>query len=333
MKIKVVGKVGRRDPLVFEYAPGYAFTHDVSCRSYDWLVVYDDLPQVERLACPREHTILMTSEPTSIKGYSGAYVRQFGHLLTNRPPSAENHPNYHLGRGYYRWLNGRTYAENRDAVIPPKTQLISAVCSSKQMRLTRHFERFKLISELAKRIPGFEWYGRGVRAFGKKFEVMDVCKYHVAVENHIAPHHWSEKIADAILCECLPFYAGAPDLAEDLPADSFIPIPIDDADEAVRIIRTAMANNEYERRLDVLREAKRLLLTRYNFWAQIIEVIDSCPSPASSSADGTEILYDRKNLRRRYPVAALEDGWWHLRQAFGLMSGRSEKWYNVGKGS
>ena len=37
--------------------------------------------------------------------------------------------------------------------------------------------------------------------------------------------HWTEKFADAILCECLPFYAGDPALTEVFPAESLIPRP------------------------------------------------------------------------------------------------------------
>lgn len=319
MTIKVVDKGGCRNRTVFEYAPGYVFVQDPDCREYDWLVVYDELGEAENLCCPRERTILATSEPISIKHYSRAYTRQFGHLLTNRPPEAENHPHYHLGRGYYRWLNGRTYVENRDTVLPQKSKDISVVCSAKQMRHTRHFERFRLISTLADAIPGLDWYGHGVRSFGRKCEVMDCCKYHIAVENHIAPHHWSEKLSDAFLCECLPFYAGAPDLADDFPEESFISIPIDDPEEAIRIVRSAMSNGEYERRRDAVLEAKRLILSKYNFWAQVIAVIEAEDRSRKPSETGGGMLYERKSLRWRSLSAVLEDGWYHLCQYTGLL--------------
>ena len=316
MTIKVVGNVSRtKDPPVFEYAPGFVFDENPACDTYDWLVVYDELRTPERLACSREHTILATCEPVSIKHYSRAYVRQFGHLLTNRP-DVDGHPHYHLGRGYYKWFCDRTHPEAVSTVIPPKAKFISAVCSSKQMKHTRHFARFRLISELAKAIPELEWYGHGVRSFGKKHEVMDPYKYHVVVENHIAPHHWTEKLSDAFLCECLPFYAGAPDLAEDFPAESFIPIPIDDPSEAVRIVKEAIAAGEYEKRREAILEAKRLILTKYNFWAQVIGVIEGFGGARLSRGEDAACtaIYPRKALRKRSVSAALEDAWWHLRQ-------------------
>ena len=315
-KIKVLcGFKERAGGPWFEYAPGWVFTQDCGCRDYDWLVVFDEMPvKSEELACPREHTILATWEPVSIKGYSRAYTRQFGHLLTNRPPEAEKHPHYFLGRGYYLWFSGRVnYIDTAAAVMPEKTQLVSTVCSSKQMRHTSHFARYRLVERLSRDIPEFDWYGQGVRPIYRKYDALDAYKYHVAIENHIGAHHWTEKLADAFLSECLPFYAGDPALTEIFPADCYITIPIDDPTEAVRIVKAAIENGEYEKRREAILEAKRLILTKYNFWHQVIEVIESSQS-SSQLSQPPQLLYARKELRKRSLSAALEDGWGHLRR-------------------
>ena len=63
------------------------FIMDSDCRNYDWLVVYDDFPKrrgdgasydFEPLDCAPECTILVTSEPETIKHYASAYTGQFG---------------------------------------------------------------------------------------------------------------------------------------------------------------------------------------------------------------------------------------------------------------
>lgn len=336
MKAKTVIKIlgNRKQALRFEYGQDYVFVADPACTDYDWLVVYDELPSddcgtyrngCERLRCPREHTILLTGEPVSIKRYSRAYTRQFAHLLTNRPYEAERHPGYRLGRGYYYWFNDRDYVESSRPVAVPKTKVISACCSAKQMRHTRHADRFALMKALASGVPDFDWFGRGVRGFGKKYEILDPYCYHVAVENHVAPHHWSEKIADAFLCECLPFYAGDPALTEVFPAESFIPIPIDDPQEAVRIVRAAIAAGEYERRREAVLEAKRRILEKYNFWAQVISVIESAPAEVSDPAAAAAKIYSRRTLRRHSLPAALEDLWGHAADAVRQLFSREGK--------
>ena len=294
----------------------YEFTYDASCGNYDWLVVFDELPvKCERLSCPRERTILCTWEPVSIKSYSKAYTRQFGHLLTNRPPEAERHPHYHLGRGYFPWFV-RDVPKSGAAVEKPN--VISAVCSAKQMKHTKHHARFELVRRLVSTIPGMDWYGKGVKPLARKEDALVSYKYHVAIENHVAPHHWTEKFSDAILCECLPFYAGDSAITEVFPKDCFIPIPIDDPTEAERIVKEAIANGEYEKRREAILEAKRLILGKYNFWNQIIGVIESSPHPSSLIPHPTSLIYARKELRKHSASAALEDGWDHLRRFLGF---------------
>ena len=325
MTIKILTKNEQFSTAPYTFRPGYVFTQDPACDRYDWLVVFDEPPQVDKgtyrdgtevLACPRERTILLTWEPVSIKNYCTAYTRQFGHLLTNRPPTAENHPHYHLGRGYFPWYTGRTYEEEKAFAAPPKTQVVSAICSSKAMKWTQHFNRIQLLKKLVAEVPGAVWYGHGVHEFARKCDAMDTFKYHVVLENHIGPHYWTEKLADAYLCECLPFYSGAPDIAEDFPAESFIPIPPDEPDAAIRIIRAAIAADEWSKRIGAIREARARLLDKYNFWAQIIQVIESAADQPIRPVDPARpaVIRSRKWLRRHTLSAKLEDGWFHTRQ-------------------
>lgn len=315
--------IGAETPAKPVLFGGCEFIADPALENYDYLAVYDELPRIdtgtysaklgERLACPRENTVLMTVEPVSIKHYNSRYTGQFGHVLTNRPYATIPHPGYHFGRGYFKWMNNRSFEENLAFVPPPKTKTISAVCSAKQMRFTKHHARFKLVETLAGAIDGFDWYGWGVKKLDRKFNALDTYCYHVAVENHIAPGHWSEKIADALLSGTLPFYAGDPTLGEVLPPESFIPIPIDDPREALAIIRRSIAAGEYEKRLPAIREARRLLLEKYNFYAQLAELIDSMdalpPAPAAPAA----FIRERRSFRTN-PMAALEDAAYHIRQ-------------------
>ncbi len=323
MRIKVISRGSAIGTADFEYRPGYVFVMDPSSSDYDWLVVYDEMPAnsigtikkgCEELRCPKERTILATQEPVSIKRYSKAYTRQFGHLLTNRPFKAERHKNYHLGRGYYWWYIGRDFNEFKTLEIPPKTKTVSVISSSKKMAFTKHAARFNLAAYLTEAIPGMEWFGKGVKSFGKKYDVLEPYKYHVTIENHIEKNHWSEKFSDAILAECLPFYAGDPAICEIFPKESFIPIPIDDPKASAEIIKAAIADGEYEKRRDAVLEAKRLILEKYNFWAQVIELIDGARHQETTPVDIRRPvkIYARKVLRKRNVLVAVSDGFSHL---------------------
>lgn len=323
MKIKVLSNASVAGVPEMEVRPGYVFAFDPSTEDYDGLVVFDEMPSEDRgtyrngcepLKCPRENTILCTWEPVSIKSYSKAYTRQFAHFLTNRPPEADGHPGYHLGRGYFPAMHGHSLKELE--AHPQKGKTVSAVCSAKQMRHTQHFARYRLVSELARQIPDLDWFGFGVRPLARKYEALDAYKYHVAVENHIGVHHWTEKFADAILCECLPFYAGDPALGEIFPGESFIPIPIDDPAEAVRIVNAAIAAGEYEKRREAVLEAKRLILEKYNFFDQIVETLrEGAPGVPCGPRDA---IWSRRALRLHSVSALAEDLWRHVRRGLGF---------------
>ena len=192
------------------------------------------------------------------------------------------------------------------------------------MRHTKHAARYELAETLSAAIPEIEWFGHGVRPFERKYEVLEPYKYHITLENHIGERHWSEKLADAFLAECLPFYAGDPMADEIFPRESFIPIPIDDPVAAAEIIKKAIANGEYEKRRGAILEAKRLVLDKYNFWAQVIELIESESNQSIAVADVSKALfiYEKKALRSCCIKAAMEDGFLHAkeyaRRALGL---------------
>lgn len=300
------------DGSVFEH-DGIEFIHDAACSEYDWLVVYDDLPRAdvgtirgerEPLACPREHTILVTAEPPSIKLYPSCYTRQFEYVLTTHDPCYLPHRNYRRGQGCLRWMTDYSRKEVYSLPEWPKSKLISTVCSNKMMKHTQHFNRFRLTGHIAEHLPELDWYGWGMKPLVAKFSALNDYKYHIAAENYIHPYHWSDKISDPILGLCLTFYAGDPCLAEILPEESFIPIPIDRPDEALEIIRKAIRDNEYEKRLPALREARRLIVSRFNLYSQVADVIRKRPADAPQHCGGA--ISGRHRLRHN-PLHALNE--------------------------
>ena len=91
------------------------FTFDRDARDYDWLVVYDDIPPstgndkyhaFEQLNCPQTQTLLVTTEPSSIKSYGKAFTAQFGYVLTSQEPWALPHPNRIYTQPGLRWFYG-----------------------------------------------------------------------------------------------------------------------------------------------------------------------------------------------------------------------------------
>ena len=318
------------------------FLFDRDAREYDWLVVYHDLPGgasgFERLRCPRENTVLVTHEPPAIKSYGRDFCAQFGRVLSCHDSRSLPHPRLirtHPGSLWFYGIDfldsradGQDYDRLKNAPPPRKTRTLSTCCSDKKMRHTLHRSRYEFTRRLARALPALDWFGRGVNAVGKKSDAIDSYRYHLAIENQICAHYWTEKIADAFLGCALPFYCGAPNLAEYFPPQSFIPIDILDFEGALATIQRAIADGEYEKRLPHILEARRRVLEEHNLYAMLARALADFPAASESeSAAADETILSRRRLLLKNPRAAarylVEK--WRNRAAFAFDSALSNR--------
>jgi hypothetical protein len=297
------------------------FLFDPQARDYDWLVVYDDIPPrpgehkgtaAEALPCPAAHSILVTTEPASIKTYGRRFTRQFGAVLTSQPEWALPHAQRIFSQPALHWFYGvgtKGYTPFRELQADgrlTKSRALSMVFSPKRQRHTLHHRRFDFMRRLMTLLPEMDVYGRGARPLDDKAEALDAYRYHVAIENYVGPHHWTEKLADAFLGLTLPFYCGCTNAADYFPPESFIPIDMKDPEGAARIIRQAIADHEYEKRLPAIQEARRRVLYEHNLFAVLSREIEK-RHDAGLKADGHSVIYSRHALRKQSLVGGVRE--------------------------
>lgn len=302
--------------------PDVQFTFDATDENYDFLAVYEGLPKwedrksserFETLSSSRENTLLITTEPSSIRIDGPQFMRQFGHVLTSKSQALTRHPNHIIETPPLRWFYGRTLEgpgkhlslEELMRSTPKKTKVLSTVCSTKRMSHTVHSARLNFVMELQNRLPELDVFGRGIHPISDKAEGMRDYKYHIAIENHIEPGHWTEKLADCFLAGCLPFYFGDPNYAKVFPEKFVIPIDIFDMDSAVSTIRNAINEDAYAARQSALMEARQIVLEEYNTLGWVARFALENFKPVSSFSD--DRIYSRHAFRRHHPVKALSD--------------------------
>ncbi len=228
------------------------------------------------------------------------------------------HPNQIKETPPLRWFYGRPLGDSTgnyleyDTLIsrPPlkKSKYFSTVCSNKQMSHTVHAQRYKCVMELKDRMnPNFHVYGRGISPIDRKDTAMDDYRYHLAIENHQSAGHWTEKLSDAWLADCLPFYFGDPDYAKLFPEQAAIPIDIFDIESCEKNIRQAIADKEYEKRLPAIREARRLILQKHNLISAISRLIEQRNDDLPTSSQSSHTIYGRHAFRKKYPLLAISD--------------------------
>lgn len=290
------------------------FTFDPFERKYDWLVVVDDVPrllpyQTESLACSPENTILVTSEPSSVTRYGKAFAAQFGHLLTNQSEQTLPHPNAIRTQTGNVWLYGKTYDQITRTSLPKKHRLFSTLCSSKQQAHTMHARRYDFTQRLKAELPELDVYGHGVRYVKHKYEALDPYRFHLIIENHIAPDVWTEKLADAFLGLTLPIYCGCPNVFDYFPKGSLIPIDINDFDGSLQIIQRLVSNpGEYERRLEAINEARRRVMEEYNLPAMLSRIIKK--AEIEQVVTPNKKIYSRRIMRARHPKEFIHFAAW-----------------------
>lgn len=89
-------------------------------------------------------------------------------------------------------------------------------------------------------------------------------KYHFNSENSIEKDYMSEKFTDSLLCNCLTFYNGMPNLSDYIDERAFIRVNLDDQEKALYIIKTAIEDKEYEKRIDIIQQEKLKILENLN---------------------------------------------------------------------
>lgn len=292
------------------------FCLDRSETHYDWLVVIDDVSRKlgsppETLACADAHTLLVTTEPSTITKYGTAFCSQFEHILTSQPAGALVHCSRIYSHTGNLWFNGHSYSDLSNKDLAKKTKLLSTVCSTKQQKHTTHNDRFQFSHWLIDQISSMDLYGHGSKYIKNKYDALDPYCYHLAIENYYGPHHWTEKLADSYLSGCFPIYYGCPNLSEYFPEESYLTIDIYNRVEALEKIRSVTGDRtHYQSRLEALMEARRLVMHDYNLMHMIETVVLEKFNPFLKPS--YRRLYSRKQMRLRYPAEAIDLIKWRL---------------------
>lgn len=103
-------------------------------------------------------------------------------------------------------------------------------------------------------------------------------KYTFNCENNKIDNYITEKFYDAILSECLIFYWGSDNLCELIDNRAYINLSLSNFDMDYIKIKKIIQNNEWEKRLPYIRQAKQLILNKLQFFPRLEEFINSLHS-------------------------------------------------------
>ncbi len=150
---------------------------------------------------------------------------------------------------------------------PQKTKTVSVVASSSNY-VPGHRARLDFVARLKDALGDqVDVFGRGINGFVDKRDVLDDYRYHIAIENSVAEHYWTEKLADPYLTLTFPIYHGCPNIADYFHHDAIRTINIYEPDKAIETITDIIASDLAEKNREALLEARRQVLYDYNIFA------------------------------------------------------------------
>ena len=107
----------------------------------------------------------------------------------------------------------------------------------------------------------------------RKENILLEYKYHLVVENNKEYNYATEKLWDALICECLPFYWGCPNLEEYLDPLCFVRLDLNDIPGSIEIIKKAIKEDWWSQRINIIRREKEKLINELGFFPNLAKII------------------------------------------------------------
>lgn len=162
---------------------------------------------------------LMIVEPDSVHAkhlrLARLFHRRFFRILTKNAALLRAIPN---GAPL---VFGTTFLTDPARAVPEKTRMASLIASAKNT-LPGHKLRHEIVARIGQVGLGVDIMGRGYRPIEDKSEGLAPYRYSVVIENSREAGYFTEKLVDALLCDTVPIYWGAPDIASHFDASGMM---------------------------------------------------------------------------------------------------------------
>jgi FkbM family methyltransferase len=253
----------------------------------DYYVILN-IPSVEESYDPKK-TIVFQMEPWVYDDKKRWGVKTWGQW-------ANPDPKKFLHVHNRRFLNPATWTLNGDLCTFPVKQDDTCIILSHKKHDTGHKFRLDVVANGKVDVYGKENYHSLLNYQGpvpedNRYNVYSKYKYVLAVENNSEVNYATEKIWEPLICECLPFYWGCPNIEEHLDPQCFVRLPTDPV-KAAEIIQQAVKEDWWSQRIGAIREAKKKVMNEYGLFPVISKIIKEATTVQYYSQDGQDKYLD-----------------------------------------
>lgn len=261
----------------------FNFAIDEVCSRADAWVVFESLNANCTVCCPPDRVVFVAGEPSTIGNYHIDFLRQFSHVIISR--KVVNHPQvWHRQQGH-PWFIERSFDELVSMQPIRKTKGACVIVSDKAFT-PGHSNRLQFVQALKDRLGDrLDVWGRGIVDFESKWELLKEYRYTVVLENTLEEDYISEKLPDAWLAFCMPFYMGCPNLDRYYSSGAFERLELDNPEAGAKKLIAAMKDNKfYEHSLPEILRCRKVYLYREQFFPNLVSILQSVLVESRKSA-------------------------------------------------
>lgn len=269
------------------------FIFDETEKTVDWWFVLhrSALQKRSSAVCPKDRVIFISMEPNdSGESNINKFLNQFSEVYAIDPQLI--HGNQKVQNWQIPWVGTKirfdkgnhcfskdgviSFADLEKPIVCQKINRVSIINSVKRS-LPGHVRRANLLDALSKSSVGkyLDFYGEGYQTFEDKYDILKRYKYTIVIENDILDGYWTEKLSDAFISECLPFYIGCPNILEFFPSNSLINIGNQPLDEIIQTIEKCILTDAYQQKFNAILQAKYLILNDYNLLEKLVSFAEN----------------------------------------------------------
>jgi len=254
---------------------GMKFTLD-PVEACDFLIMLNNRMRTDTyVKCPKNNVWAIMQEPYE-RGFTDWMIEKhdsFAKVFTHH--IIPNNDKYVVSQPALPWHVNKTFDELVSIHIPKKTKKLSWIVGD-AMDLPGHIKRWSFLKFIQQDGSiDIDLYGRAINFIEDKWDGLAPYRYSMAIENNSGPDCWTEKIADCFLAWSVPIYYGCTNIGNYFPKGSFIKIDIDQPLYSLEKIKTIMSEDNWEKRIPALEEARQLVLYQYQLFPYLSKIIHS----------------------------------------------------------
>ena len=240
----------------------------------DHLIVFNRPMKKFRVRCPSGNKWLLKQEPP-ISAYKWHYAIYDHFDIIFTPGDPQVVPQQISSQTALPWHINKDFDFLSQLPCPPESKKKNQISwiTSNAVSKPGHITRIKFKDFLETQKFDLDLYGRGFNPIEDKFDGIYPYKYSIAIECYSGKDYWTEKLADCFLSWTMPIYAGCTNISDYFPEKSMIHIDLDKPEEAIDIIKTAIAEDWWSKTITEIETARNKILYEYQFFPFIVEKI------------------------------------------------------------